>query len=132
MSSIRMPNALLPLDCLMTAACSLLYISFADSFGLMICFISSDRAPSITPAATLFAVFHSFSCRLGCSRRRLGRACGIGVRRCCRSGSLLYGARVHGLRIKCDGGILSSNGTVDVVVPQVPVVVAQLDGLVDL
>jgi len=61
MSVIWIPNALLPLDCLMTAACSLSYILFADSFGSITCCISSDRVPSMTPTAILFAVFHSFS-----------------------------------------------------------------------
>src|SRR5882757_741224 len=103
MSLIRMPNALLPLDCLMTAACGLLYISFADSFGLMICFISSDRAPSITPAATLFAVFHSFN-----------------------SSRYIFISSVVGW-VAVGGGwdVPAALGSGDVVV-------AQLDGLVDL
>ena len=61
MSSIRIPLARLPLNCLTTSALSLSYLTLAGSLGLIACWNSSEIAPSMIPAAILSAARHSLS-----------------------------------------------------------------------
>jgi len=57
-------NVLLPLDCLMTSALSMSYISFAESSGSTICWTLLEITPSMMPAPTSFALVHFSSTAL--------------------------------------------------------------------
>ena len=102
------------------------------------CHTSVDIALRMTPAVTLSATFHSFSSSryvfnsladgasvvvvLGVAA---DAAAGVVVSPASRS-SCLWVVRVDRFRIKCHIGVLPTNGTLDIVVPLVPVVVPKL------
>ena len=135
-SSIQVPFALLPLNCFATLAWSLSYINFADSSALMTCWISADNVLKMTPAVMLSGAFHSFisswytftyviswQCYCSCCA---GGSCRCG-HSCWGCGSLDCDTRISGFRIECNIGILSIDDTLDILIPHVPVIVAEFN-----